>query len=189
MDKLYNFVYRGILTEESLDKTGRKNKIGFSNSDAEEIRKALSFEFIDNELLAKAQKMATIYTGIHAFENSVRLFVATGMAEKFEENWWSKVPTKIQKKVKTRMEEEAKFRWHGARGGGEIEYCDFGDLSSIIVVNWPVFEDVLADMEWAKATLSVLERSRNIVMHGGTLERQDIERIGINIRDWLRQAG
>lgn len=74
-------------------------------------------------------------------------------------------------------------------GGAEIEYCDFGDLSSIIVTNWTVFEDVLADMEWAKATLSVLERSRNIVMHGGVLARQDIERIGINIRDWIRQAG
>ena len=68
-------------------------------------------------------------------------------------------------------------------------YCDFGDLSSIIVVNWAVFEDILVDLEWVKATLSVLERSRNVVMHGGVLARQDVERIGSNIRDWLRQAG
>jgi hypothetical protein len=189
MNVLYDFVYRGILTEESLDKAGRKNKAGFSNSDAEEIRKALSFELMDDERITKAQRMATIYTGIHAFENSVRHFVATGMAEAFEEEWWSKVPTKIQAKVKTRVEDEARFRWHGARGGAEIEYCDFGDLSSIIVTNWNVFEHILVDMEWTKATLSVLERSRNIVMHGGVLARQDIERIGINIRDWIRQAG
>jgi hypothetical protein len=87
------------------------------------------------------------------------------------------------------MDEEAKYKWHGARGGSEIEYCDFGDLSSIIVTNWAVFEDVLVDMEWAKSVLGVLERSRNIVMHGGVLARQDIERIGNNIRDWVRQAG
>jgi hypothetical protein len=46
-----------------------------------------------------------------------------------------------------------------------------------------------APMEWAKATLNALEKSRNIVMHGGTLAKEDIERIGMNIRDWIRQAG
>lgn len=189
MNVLYDFVYRGVLTEESLDKAGRKNRVGFTSADSETIRKALYFELMDDERIAKAQRMALIYTGIHAFENSVRHFVAAAMAEEFEEVWWSKVPNKIQNKVKSRIEDEAKFRWHGARGGAEIEYCDFGDLSSIIVTNWTVFEDILVDMEWAKATLSVLERSRNIVMHGGFLERQDIERIGINIRDWIRQAG
>jgi len=87
------------------------------------------------------------------------------------------------------MEEDAKFKWHGTRGGSEIEYCDFGDLSSIIVVNWSDFELTLSDMEWAKSLLGVLERSRNIVMHGGVLAIQDIERIGGNIRDWVRQTG
>ncbi len=40
-----------------------------------------------------------------------------------------------------------------------------------------------------KIELVGLERSRNIVMHGGVLARQDVERIGLNVRDWLRQAG
>jgi hypothetical protein len=87
------------------------------------------------------------------------------------------------------MEEDAKFKWHGTRGASEIVYCDFGDLSSIIVTNWPQFETILADMEWAKSLLNTLEKSRNIVMHGGLLSKEDIERIGMNIRDWIRQAG
>lgn len=189
MNELYNFVYRGLLTEESLDKAGRKSRASFGAADAERIRAGLSYDLLDSERIAEAERMALVYTAIHAFENSVRRFVGTAMAEEFAEEWWTGVPTKVQKKVKTRIEEEAKFRWHGARGGAEIEYCDFGDLSSIIVVNWSVFEDVLVDVEWTKSTLSVLERSRNIVMHGGVLGRQDIERIGINIRDWIRQAG
>jgi len=40
-----------------------------------------------------------------------------------------------------------------------------------------------------KAILSTLEKSRNGVMHGGGLAKEDIERIGMNIRDWIRQAG
>ena len=133
--------------------------------------------------------MAVIYTAIHAFENSIRHFVSVAMAETYDANWWQEVPERIRKKAATRMENDSRFRWHGSRGGSDIEYCDFGDLSRIIETNWEVFQDVLEDLGWAKSTLSVLERSRNSVMHGGVLAAQDIERIGMNIRDWLRQAG
>jgi len=37
--------------------------------------------------------------------------------------------------------------------------------------------------------LCALETSRNIIMHGGILELEDVERIGMNIRDWIKQAG
>ena len=189
MNDLYTFVYRGVLTDESLDKAGRKSRASFGPADAESIKAALSFELLDAERIATAERMALIYTAIHAFENSVRHFVGNAMAEEHKEEWWEKVPTKVRTKVEKRIEDETKFRWHGARGGSDIEYCDFGDLSSIITVNWSVFEDVLSDLEWVKSILSVLERSRNIAMHGGVLARPDIERIGINIRDWIRQAG
>ena len=189
MDKLYTFVYRGVLTDESLDKAGRRERPSFGPEDAERTRVLLSFDLLDGERLVQAERMAIIYTAIHAFENTVRHFVSVAMAEEYKESWWEHVPTKVQKKVATRVEEDSKFRWHGSRGGSDIDYCDFGDLSSIITTNWSVFEDVLVDLEWVKSTLSILERSRNIVMHGGVLARQDIERIGMNIRDWLRQAG
>ena len=76
--------------------------------------------------------MAIVYSAVHAFENTVREFVLGAMAEEFGEKWWSEVPEKIRKRVKTRMEEDAKFRYHGSRGTSEMMYCDFGDLSSII---------------------------------------------------------
>ena len=189
MNELYSFVYRGVLADESLDKAGRKSRVTFGPADADRVRSALSFELLDSTRIASAERMAIIYSAIHAFENSVRHFVSTGMAEAHEEDWWNEVPERVRKKVKTRVEDEAKFKWHGARGGAEIEYCDFGDLASIIESNWQAFEPVLVDREWVKSTLSVLERSRNIVMHGGVLALQDIERIGGNIRDWVRQAG
>lgn len=189
MDDLYTFVYKGVLTDESLDKSGRRRRRNLGPEEGERLRVALSYEMLDIELLSEAERMSIIYTAIHAFENMVREFVKKAMTEAHKETWWSKAPKKISEKVKKRMDEEAKFRWHGARGGSEIEYCDFGDLSSIIVTNWSVFEEILVDMEWVKSILSILERSRNIVMHGSVLARQDIERIGINIRDWVRQVG
>jgi hypothetical protein len=186
---LYSFVYRGILTEEALDRVGRRRRNHFGVEEAIAIQKTLSYDFIDADNLAAAQRMAVVYAAIHAFENTVRELTSKAMAEAHGESWWDKVPDRIRKTSKTRMEEDAKSRWHGARGTTEINYCDFGDLSSIIVTNWAVFEDLLGNMEWAKATLNALEKSRNIVMHGGSLAKEDIERIGMNIRDWIRQAG
>ena len=189
MEKLYPFVYRGLLTEESLDKAGRRTRITFDLEEVETIKGVLSYEMLDDDLLTGARRMALVYTPIHAFENMVREFARDSLVEKFGETWWTKVPDRIQTKVDQRIEEEAKFRWHGTRGGNKIEYCDFGDLSSIMGSNWEVFKDTLADLEWAKSILSILERSRNIIMHGGQLARPDIERIGNNIRDWVRQVG
>ncbi len=186
---LYSFVYRGILSEEALDKVGRQRRNHFGPEEAKAVQKTLSYDFLDAEVLNEALRMSNVYAAIHAFENTIRMMVIKTMAEKYGESWWEKVPERIRKTSKTRMEEDAKFRWHGARGASDINYCDFSDLSSIMVTNWEAFEDLLGNMEWAKAVLNTLEKSRNIVMHGGILAKEDIERIGMNIRDWIRQAG
>lgn len=189
MDDLYIFVYRGLLTEESLDKAGRKRRQEFGSEDAARMRQALAFEMLDRELLTHARRMSIVYTAIHAFENTVRQLVVSAMSEAHEEKWWAQVPDRIKNRVKTRMEKDSKARWHGTRGATEILYCDFGDLSSIIATNWPQFENILVNLEWAKSILSTLEMSRNTIMHGGVLAQQDVERIGMNIRDWIRQTG
>lgn len=186
---LYSFIYRGVLTEEALDQAGRRRRSHFGAEDARELQQSLSFDFLDPDLLAEAKRMSVVYAAIHAFENAVRSMVTKAMSEKHGATWWEKVPERIQKTSQSRMEEDTKHRWHGARGASEINYCDFNDLSSIIVTNWSVFEDLLGNLEWAKATLNSLEKSRNIVMHGGSVAREDVERIGMNIRDWIRQAG
>lgn len=188
-DHLYSFVYRGILTGESLDKIGRRRLQTFGSSDHDRLAASLSLDMLDAALLADAQRMAMVYQAMHTFENMVRGYVQAAMSEAHAENWWSHVPERIQKQVQTRMDEDSKFRWHGSRGGSQITYCNFGDLASIITTNWSVFEDVVGNLEWAKQLLNTLERSRNIVMHGGVLQDEDIERIGMNVRDWVRQVG
>ena len=41
----------------------------------------------------------------------------------------------------------------------------------------------------AKQIFKALERSRNVIMHGGELSMNDIERVAMNIRDWVNQVG
>lgn len=55
--------------------------------------------------------------------------------------------------------------------------------------NWENFEDYLVSLEWSRQIINTLERSRNVIMHGGELGARDIERVGTNIRDWINQVG
>lgn len=134
--------------------------------------------------------MSTVYIAISAFENSVRSFVVKIILENNGEKWWDEcVSEKIRKSAELRMKEEEKIKWHSARGSSMINYVDFGDLISIIGQNYNLFEVHIVSLDWARQIFQTLERSRNIIMHSGVLSRSDVERIGTNIRDWVRQVG
>src|SRR5580704_17758411 len=105
---LYSFVYRGVLSEEALDRAGRRRHSHFGWEQAQELQKSLSFDFLDPQLLAEAQRMSVVYAAIHAFENAVRATVVKAMGESHGAAWWEKVPERIRKTSKTRMEEDAR---------------------------------------------------------------------------------
>ncbi|MEQ9230700.1 MAG: Swt1 family HEPN domain-containing protein [Cyclobacteriaceae bacterium] len=191
-DPLYSFVFRGILTEEALDKTERIRKTRFGGEEFGKLHDTLGIGELDDELVLKAQKMAIVYTAICAFENTVRQFVSKKLLENKGENWWDDcVSEKIRSRAESRRTEENKIRWHTPRGDTIINYTEFGDLLSIIrsTQNWEYFEPHIYSIEWADQIIKTLERSRNVIMHSGELVNQDIERIGMYIRDWINQVG
>lgn len=107
---LYSFVYRGVLSEEALDRVGRLKRNHFGAEQARELQKSLSFDLLDRQQLAEGQRMSVVYAAIHAFENSVRAMVVKAMGEKHGATWWEKAPERIRKISKSRMEEDARSR-------------------------------------------------------------------------------
>jgi len=191
-DRLYSFAFRGLLTEEALDKAGRKPKGDFSEEWALETSKRLGIPFLDESLVVRSRKMAVVYTAICAFENSVREFVAKKLLEEKGEKWWeNSVKKEIRDKAESRKKSEKDVRWLTPRGDSMIYYTEFGDLVSIMAKpeNWKFFEVHIGNIEWAKQIIGTLEKSRNIIMHSGELAPTDIERVGMYIRDWIRQVG
>lgn len=187
--EVYQFVFRGLLAEEALDRAGRKtrNAAGFAD---EEIAKALSISLLDDDAVSAAKRMSVVYTAIAAFEISVRQLITGALSEHFGESWWTTAASeKIRERAESRMAEEEKIRWHTQRGDDPITYTSLPDLINIIRNNWPIFEPYIQRLEWAANVFDVIERSRNVIMHSGVLEPEDIERIGINIRDWIKQVG
>lgn len=159
----------------------------------DEISKILFMKIkylLDDECVESAKVMATVYTAIAAFENMVRQFVVKILMENKGENWWTEcVSDKIRKSADSRKAEEDKIKWHTHRGTSMINYVDFADLANIMGQNYDLFEVHIVSLEWAKQIFTTLEKSRNVIMHSGELGERDIERIGINIRDWISQVG
>lgn len=191
-DALYSFVFRGVLTEEALDKAGRQPRNIFSETWETEISSRLAIPLLDDDLVKKARKMAVVYTAISAFENSVREFVSRKLLEEKGANWWELcVKPDIRQRAENRKAAEKEIRWLTQRGGSLIDYTDFGDLISIMgkPENWVYFEIHIGNLDWAKQIIVTLEKSRNVIMHSGELDPKDIERVGTYIRDWVRQVG
>lgn len=188
VEGIYDFVYRAQLTEEALDRAGRPHPLlGLLD---EEIAERVSLYELDEEFVAQARRMATVYTAIAAFENTVRDLVRRVMLEEFGADWWEKkVSSHVQGRAKKRQEDEAKHRFHTQRGEDPISFIDFGDLLNIMRANEAVFAPFWTSPEWAKGIFDAVERSRNVIMHSGVLDPEDIERVGMNIRDWVRQVG
>jgi hypothetical protein len=187
---MYSFVFRGLLTEEALDSAGRMANLPPNPAVSEEVAKRLSIDLLDKEIVARASAMAAVYTAISSFENSVRRLMSTVFLEHVGADWWQKcVSEKIREKAENRRQEEAKVRWHTPRGEAPLNYTEFGDLISIMSQNWDKFEPFIHSLEWARQVITSLERSRNVIMHSGELEMEDVERIGGLIRDWVKQVG
>tara|TARA_B110001454_G_C12723340_1_gene436829 strand:+ start:42449 stop:43033 length:585 start_codon:yes stop_codon:yes gene_type:complete len=191
-NSIYDFVFKGLLTENALDKTDRIPKQAYSAFVEMSTVDKLPFELLDDSFSSAGKKMAAVYVALFSFENSVRKFVSDLLLEKVGENWWvTCVQQNMKQKAESRLEEEKKILWHAPRGDEPINFLDFGDLAKIMTSNenWARFEPYIRDQEWAKNLLTSLERSRNVIMHSGSLGERDIERIGTLMEDWLQQIG
>lgn len=187
--EVYDFTFKGLLTEEALDRAGRKSKSSIELSD-EEIANTLSVSALPSDLVSEAKKMAAVYTVIAAFENGVRELISGVLLESKGEGWWAEaVSQKIRDRAEKRREDELKIKWHTQRGTDPINYTTMADLINIMRNNWEEFEAHIQSIDWAANVFDAIERSRNVIMHSGVLEKGDIERLGIFIRDWVKQVG
>jgi hypothetical protein len=187
--RLYEFGFRGLLAEEALDRAGRVHR-NLSHVDDIAVAERVGLDSLDESFVASSRRMAIVYAAIAAFENSARRLVSDVLLEQVGEVWWEQsVSQSIRKRAESRRAEEEKIKWHGQRGDSLLNYTELGDLANVIRNAWPHFEPHIPSIEWAASIFAVVERSRNVIMHSGELSMEDVERVGINIRDWTKQVG
>jgi hypothetical protein len=186
---LYSFVYRGVLAAEAI-RLAAPVPAQDQQDPEDDIRRRLPIDLFDDEFVSSARKMSLVYVAVAAFENSVRTFIEERLVEKVGADWWERaVSAEVRRRADDRRKDEEQIRWHGSRGTSVLAYVDLGDLASIIQNNHFHFKELVPTVEWAREIFRSLERSRNVVMHSGQLKMADVERVAMNIRDWVRQVG
>jgi hypothetical protein len=184
---VYEFVFRGVLTDQALEAAGSR---AHASSDSEVLASALSYDLLDQGHLSSATDMGVIYAALVSFENGVRDFITKVLAEVYGETWWQdKVQPAIRDFAQGRRDDDEKNKWHGTRSDDPINYTELKHLCKIMVHCWDEFEPYILRQQWVESLFLQIERSRNVVMHGGVLDSEDIERLGVNMRDWLKQVG
>ena len=188
-DDVYALVMKGEVAQVAVN-TELKRADQSPLDVVQRIREAFPFDLLDEDFLESSEKMACVYTAIAAFENAARKFVQDRLLEEFGADWWGqKVPKRIRDQADKREKDEAQHRYHSSRGTSMIFYTQMNDLVSIISTNENAFQDYIPSIEWARQLFGAVERSRNVIMHSGDLAMNDVQRVGMNIRDWLQQVG
>lgn len=184
--RVYSFVYRGHLTVDALEAIGSS---GADKNEDEDLDTILARDALDERYIEQAERSARIYVVIAAFENSVRELISTTLKENVGEEWWeTAVSEKIRTQAASRMAEEDKTKWHTPRGQDPINFTMLPNLMNIIRQNYEYFSPLIHDIDWAANVFEVVERSRNVIMHSGSLSRRDMARLGTFIRDWSSQV-
>jgi len=147
---------------------------------------------VPESVLKDASKMSGVYPYFYVFENSIRYFIKDILENKYGNDWWSlKVSPKIREKAESRQSKEGRNRWHGKRGEHPIFYIDIDDLQKIITSNFEDFKDRLPDVdrpiEWLTNRIEEIELSRNIIAHHNPLTDDDITRVKMYFKDWVKQ--
>ncbi|KKL71381.1 hypothetical protein LCGC14_2095480 [marine sediment metagenome] len=188
-DDIYAFVLKGDVAQGAVNRDLARSD-GKPVDAEKRITDAMPQDLLDDNNLLSASKMGIVYTTIAAFENSARKFIQDRLIEEYGADWWEKkVPSKIRTNADKRRTDEANHRYHGSRGSSMIYYTQMGDLAAILGANETAFSDYIPSTEWARQLFKAVERSRNVIMHSGELSMDDIQRVGMNIRDWLQQVG
>jgi hypothetical protein len=189
MDKIKQFIFNAILTENALDQLGAQ---GISVRGRAVTSPAIGVDEIgfSPRILYDAAKMSSVFGAFFCLENSVRELITERLLARRGTDWWnSAVPGKIKQGVEKLKEKESKNRYHTPRSVSLIGYTMFGNLAQIIIANWDEFSDLFPDQAWVTSRFNDLEMSRNIIMHTGALPQIEIERIQSIVRDWIRQVG
>jgi hypothetical protein len=188
--KIASFIFHGQIAQTTINDCSILKPL---NTDLtfDTIAVKVGHEYFDDKIVESARKMSAVYIAIASYENSVRSLISDRMLEQKGEKWWESefVSNDIRKRALQKIADEKQNRWHGPRGLSPIYFTELKDLVTIISSNWDIFEDLLGDNDWVRHSIKSLERSRNVIMHSGELSLEDIQRIGIIIRDWFRQVG
>lgn len=150
--------------------------------------------FLDSSVYSRLSSISVeAYQIMFVLENSLRSFIERILDKKFGKNWWNKIveqksTSAIAVKVASRKNNESENWYHGKRGAHEIYYSDYTDLLQIIKSFDSEFNKYFKNGSEKNlpGKLAELAPTRNIVAHNNPITKDDLDRLRVHAKDWLK---
>lgn len=148
------------------------------------------FASVQESVRGGSLAMQRAYRLLFVLENVVRELIASRLFDADGADWFERrANTTMKGNVEKRQKTEEKHQWHTGRNREPIYYLDFGDLARLIINHWSAFQDLLPSQTWVQSRLDEAERSRNVIAHTNVLASEEVARLEMYLRDWIRQVG
>jgi hypothetical protein len=185
LNTLQLFSMRNLLVEAELIKL---EKSGISIGHTENLKKSdvVDIELFETDIIHAAKRMADFYILYYSFENSIRRLISGRLEEKYGMNWWkSQVPEGVKGNVKDKQTKE-KDTVMSIRSDDPLSYTNFGELIDILNKNWGDFSDLIRSQKAMQLILGQFNVIRNVIAHSCELNEDEILRLTLLVKDWLR---
>jgi hypothetical protein len=145
-------------------------------------------ELFDKDIRYNSRLMSELYSDYFCLENTIRRQIKDVLEEKFGVDWWAlKVPKGVKDEV-IALKKREQDTVISVRGDNLLEYTHLGNLIDIINSNWADFSNMYRSQKAVERTLSDLSKVRNSVAHSCNLEKDEIIRFKLLIKDWLHRV-
>lgn len=183
-DRLRSYCFSCMASKSDLDLL--QKKINYPLLKKTELKQNTLTDYFDQGVLYEAQDMAQYYTIFYCLERSARNIVVDKLKAIHGGNWWmNKVPDNIQKSVRDNMKRELDAGVT-IRSEMEIDYTTFGELGEIVRANWTDFGDIFKSVKAFTKIMSSLNILRGPIAHCCNLSEDEIDRLNLIVRDWIR---
>jgi len=160
-----------------------------NNSIMKELEKIVEIEVNNNsselpiDIKEKGKIMSKAYLTLYCIENTLRLFIESELRRMPNP---LNITSGIRRKIQERKENEQKNKYLSVRGGNDLFYMDFKELSDIIVNN-PSLLAIFPNEHWIRVKIEELGNIRNLIAHNSYIGELEMKIIVATYESILKQ--
>lgn len=187
---LNHFVFSGIMASHAAKDLERDGELRSPATTNDEREDQDLFASVQRRIRAASTEMQRAFRVLFVMENIVRDLIDQTFREADKTDAWfdTRATAEMKRKLSKRQDAETKNQWHVGRNREPIYFMDFGDLAKLIINNWDLFA-TLPGQSWVQSRLDEAEKSRNVIAHTNVLSSEEVTRLRMYLRDWIKQIG
>jgi hypothetical protein len=136
----------------------------------------------------RASSASHAYELLFVFENFLRTFILSVLAERDPEHWWDKVPKHVRDDVEELERKEETKQWMALAPRTKLSLATYPQLLDVIDQCWKEgFDGVVRDKSLVQEARHVAHL-RNAIGHMTEVPAEEIERIKRAMCDWFRMV-